>query len=131
MESIIHLKDLELERRGQLHSHHDSQRLLQRFNGRCSFCDLPFDQLTLDHLIPRSKGGSSESYNLFPACKECNCSKGDKYFLDWYVRHWSYDSERQDLILEIHNDEYNRPYTNTDYQSLHEQWVYKTQRLVL
>ena len=33
--------------------------------------------LTLDHLIPRSKGGKSSWTNLVTACKKCNSKKGD------------------------------------------------------
>ena len=31
---------------------------------------------TLDHLVPRSKGGSDEDYNLATCCRECNTLRG-------------------------------------------------------
>lgn len=34
--------------------------------------------LTLDHIVPRSKGGTSEASNLTPMCFGCNIAKGNK-----------------------------------------------------
>jgi 5-methylcytosine-specific restriction endonuclease McrA len=49
--------------------------------GRCHFCDGFFapDELTMDHLVPVSRGGKASRNNVVPACKECNSSK--KYLL--------------------------------------------------
>lgn len=49
----------------------------------CLYCcrDLhdaaPMD-ITLDHLVPDSKGGSNDPRNLITACRACNCSRQDK-----------------------------------------------------
>ncbi|MEQ9304181.1 MAG: HNH endonuclease [Marinoscillum sp.] len=42
----------------------------------CQYCGNNKD-LTLDHLIPKSKGGKSSWTNLVTACKHCNAKKGD------------------------------------------------------
>lgn len=42
----------------------------------CQYCGVNKD-LTLDHLIPKSKGGLSTWTNLVTACKSCNTRKGD------------------------------------------------------
>lgn len=42
----------------------------------CQYCGTNKD-LTLDHLIPKSKGGKSSWTNLVTACKHCNARKGD------------------------------------------------------
>lgn len=34
------------------------------------------NELTLDHLIPRSEGGGNDATNLVTACKRCNSSRG-------------------------------------------------------
>jgi len=49
--------------------------------GKCYYCQLTFkpSELTMDHLIPLSRGGLSEKINLVPCCKECNNKK--KYLL--------------------------------------------------
>ena len=50
-------------------------------SGRCYYCGGVFkpSELTMDHKIPLSRGGSSEKMNIVPACKECNNKK--KYML--------------------------------------------------
>ena len=59
--------------------------------GICYYCnqDVGRDNLTMDHLIPLSRGGKSKKGNLVPACKECNNKK--KYLLpmEWqeYLKH--------------------------------------------
>ena len=50
--------------------------IFKRDGFECQYCGSPRD-LTLDHVIPRSKGGPSSWKNLVTACKACNASKGD------------------------------------------------------
>ena len=47
---------------------------------KCQYCLDIFDvnQLTLDHVIPRSKGGQTEWQNIVTCCKSCNTKKGSK-----------------------------------------------------
>ncbi|MFH0976591.1 MAG: HNH endonuclease [Spirochaetota bacterium] len=50
-------------------------------SGVCSYCGqkIPQGELTMDHVIPLSRGGTSERVNIVPACKDCNNKK--KYLL--------------------------------------------------
>ncbi len=50
--------------------------IFKRDGHKCQYCGTNKD-LTLDHLIPRSKGGKSSWTNLVTACKRCNALKGD------------------------------------------------------
>ena len=46
----------------------------------CSLCGKPIthhEDLTVDHILPRSKGGRSSLDNLQPAHKWCNVAKGN------------------------------------------------------
>ncbi|NJM09862.1 MAG: HNH endonuclease [Bdellovibrionaceae bacterium] len=45
--------------------------------GVCYFCEQKFlrEQLTMDHLIPLSRGGRSTKKNIVVACKQCNSLK--------------------------------------------------------
>ncbi len=43
--------------------------------GRCYYCG-SVSRLTMDHVIPLSKGGKHEAWNIVPACKPCNSKKG-------------------------------------------------------
>ena len=50
--------------------------VFKRDNHSCQYCGSNKD-LTLDHLIPKSKGGKSSWTNLVTACKNCNAHKGN------------------------------------------------------
>jgi 5-methylcytosine-specific restriction protein A len=45
--------------------------------GICHYCQRTFlvKELTMDHIIPLSRGGRSTKSNLVPCCKECNTAK--------------------------------------------------------
>lgn len=43
--------------------------------GRCHYCH-EFKPLTMDHVIPVSKGGPHTASNIVPACQPCNSRKG-------------------------------------------------------
>ena len=49
------------------------------FGSRCAYCG-QLRHLTMDHVIPVSKGGSSDFGNIVPACQPCNSSKGAGMF---------------------------------------------------
>lgn len=56
----------------------------QRTQGRCAYCGgRLYSDFTVDHIIPKSKGGSSEIFNLVPACPECNRRKADRDLLEF------------------------------------------------
>jgi 5-methylcytosine-specific restriction endonuclease McrA len=52
------------------------QNIFKRDNHSCVYCGTSED-LTLDHLVPKSRGGKSSWDNLVTACKRCNAKKGD------------------------------------------------------
>ena len=41
-------------------------------------CEVKHNEATLDHVIPRSKGGPSAWNNIVTACSPCNVHKGSK-----------------------------------------------------
>jgi len=54
------------------------RNILKRDGHKCAYCgrgDLP---LTIDHVIPKSKGGDDSWENLVAACLPCNNKKGDR-----------------------------------------------------
>jgi 5-methylcytosine-specific restriction protein A len=56
-----------------------TQWWLDRLNrGVCHYCGgrFPPEKLTMDHLIPLARGGTSTQGNIVPACKDCNTAKG-------------------------------------------------------
>ena len=50
---------------------------------KCFYCGAVNERLQLDHVVPRSRGGSDDPSNLVPACKPCNTSKGAKLLAEW------------------------------------------------
>jgi 5-methylcytosine-specific restriction endonuclease McrA len=49
-----------------------------RDNYTCQYCGVRTKDLTLDHLIPRHRGGRHVWDNLVSACRQCNHRKGGK-----------------------------------------------------
>jgi 5-methylcytosine-specific restriction endonuclease McrA len=56
------------------------KNILLRDRNTCQYCAkvLPSAELTLDHVIPRSRGGLSSWENLVACCQECNRNKGNQ-----------------------------------------------------
>ncbi len=56
------------------------KNILLRDRYTCQFCSKQFSssELTLDHVLPRSRGGPTSWENLVACCYECNNRKGDR-----------------------------------------------------
>lgn len=56
------------------------KNILLRDHNTCQFCGrtFPSSELTLDHVVPRSRGGRSSWENLVACCYQCNNHKGDR-----------------------------------------------------
>jgi 5-methylcytosine-specific restriction endonuclease McrA len=52
--------------------------LFARDGFRCVYCGSSSHRLTLDHVVPRSRGGESIWENVVTACSPCNLRKGDR-----------------------------------------------------
>lgn len=62
-------------------------RLAEAQNWRCCYCFVCMstdggrpDSATIEHIIPRSRGGGDEEDNLAVACLECNLVREDNYW---------------------------------------------------
>ena len=60
----------------------DDERMKMKLPQVCNYCGCS-DNLSLDHMIPRSAGGPDTGENLVWACRSCNSSKGTKDLLVW------------------------------------------------
>jgi 5-methylcytosine-specific restriction endonuclease McrA len=51
-----------------------------RDKNQCQYCAkyFPADVLTMDHVVPKSRGGDNSWKNIVAACKKCNQRKGNK-----------------------------------------------------
>jgi len=52
--------------------------VLEEFGHRCAYCLRGDRKLTMDHVIPVSKGGEHVRENIVTACKSCNSKKKDR-----------------------------------------------------
>lgn len=64
----IPYKEISLSRRNLMH----------RDNYTCQYCHEKRHDLTIDHIIPRSRGGTDSWENVVAACLKCNIKKGNR-----------------------------------------------------
>ena len=69
-------------------------RVFARDGYRCVYCGIPFpgEQLSLDHVQPRMRGGDNSEGNLVTCCRECNRSKAG-------LAAWQYLSSRPEVRM--------------------------------
>lgn len=79
-------------------SSHDWQLTLQFFNNSCAYCGSS-DDITQDHVIALSHGGSNTASNVVPCCRRCNSSKRDHDVVDWYSKQTFYSADNLRCIL--------------------------------
>lgn len=77
---------------------YNTKKLVWKRDKGCCFycgCKLTWETKTVDHVIPRSKGGTSRAWNIVISCSTCNQNKGDSdptkeqldTILRWKVAH--------------------------------------------
>ena len=74
----------------------------EHFDCTCVYCGQTYEQnqLTLDHVLPRSKGGEDISSNVVCACTKCNQDKGSKHWLEWMRQKYGFHPHREQQILQ-------------------------------
>lgn len=60
--------------------------ILLRDDEKCQYCGKHSRDLTLDHVVPRSRGGQSTWDNLVACCKACNARKGNRLLKEANMR---------------------------------------------
>jgi 5-methylcytosine-specific restriction endonuclease McrA len=65
-------------KQGTLFGYEIREYLLEKFNRKCIYCGKENMPLEIEHIIPKSRGGSNRIDNLGLACHECNQTKGNK-----------------------------------------------------
>jgi len=54
----------------------------EKWNWKCAYCDSD-ENLTLDHVIPRSLGGIDATPNVVACCESCNHDKSHNKWDEW------------------------------------------------
>ncbi|MGD1910199.1 MAG: HNH endonuclease [Rivularia sp. (in: cyanobacteria)] len=90
------------------------RNILHRDNHTCQYCGYKGDDLTLDHVIPRSRRGGDTWENIVTACVRCNVKKGNR--------------TPQEAHMPLHNTP-RRPYSSLYFEvskhlksGLHQEW---------
>lgn len=63
---------------GELWGYEVREYLLEKWQRTCVYCDAKDLPLEVEHIIPKSKGGSNRVSNLTLSCKKCNVKKGNQ-----------------------------------------------------
>lgn len=78
LETMQQVGDIHKIKRKQFSST-ERTKIYNKSKGRCAICGkfVPYDNFTVDHIIPLAKGGSNAMDNLQVACSVCNLIKQD------------------------------------------------------
>ncbi|MEA5566689.1 RNA-guided endonuclease IscB [Anabaena sp. UHCC 0399] len=68
---------------GTLAGYETREYLLEKWNRQCAYCGVQNVPLQIEHIHPRSKGGSNSITNLALSCEKCNIKKGTKDIRDF------------------------------------------------
>lgn len=71
--------------------------ILDSWDNICAYCGSDRAH-TLDHIVPRAKGGTTKRGNLLACCPTCNLDKSDSDWLLWFRSQTFWDQEREDII---------------------------------
>jgi 5-methylcytosine-specific restriction endonuclease McrA len=64
----------------------NKKNILRRDGYTCQYCSRRNDRLTVDHVVPRSRGGQTVWTNVVAACLRCNLLKGSRTLDDARLR---------------------------------------------
>jgi len=68
---------------GELFGYEVREYLLEKWGRKCAYCGVENTPLEVEHIVPKSKGGSDRVSNLTLACHKCNQTKGNQDIRDF------------------------------------------------
>jgi hypothetical protein len=80
--------------------------LREKQNDKCAYCLVENVKLTIDHMVPLSRGGKHCFDNIVLSCQRCNSSKNSKTLLEWLLFNNTLQSEgiNSDVLVTICNN---------------------------
>lgn len=78
------------------------KKIREQWNHKCAYCESE-QNLTIDHIVPQSKGGTELTKNVVCCCHSCNQDKGHSHWEEWYSSQDFFSLERCDKIKEWMN----------------------------
>jgi hypothetical protein len=73
------------------------QKIKEEWGWECAYCGSAH-KLTIDHIVPRAKGGVDFTKNLLCACYKCNQDKAYSPMEDWYFSQEFFNVDRYERI---------------------------------
>ena len=73
------------------------QKIKEEWDWECAYCGSEH-KLTIDHIVPRAKGGTDFTKNCLCACHKCNQDKAYSPMEDWYLSQEFFDIDRYERI---------------------------------
>ena len=63
------------------------KHIFEEWGWKCAYCDreLTEDTATIDHVLPKHKGGQNVKHNMVCCCGRCNKNKGSTLLQSWYM----------------------------------------------
>ena len=108
--------------------HKFRQCIFESWNWKCAYCDKELDNktATIDHILPKFKGGHNVKSNMVCSCSKCNRSKGSVLLEDWYnssnscyseerlgkIKHWIEDNSAP---IKLVSSDKATPYITNDF----------------
>ena len=65
---------------------------------QCAYCGSKDKPMSLDHIVPQTKGGSNYIGNVLCACTSCNADKAHEDWIIWYIQQPFFTEERRQAI---------------------------------
>jgi len=65
-------------KQGELQGYEVRQYLLEKWGHKCAYCSKDNTPLEVEHIVPRTRGGSDRVSNLTISCRRCNQKKGSR-----------------------------------------------------
>ena len=102
--------------------------IFESWEWKCAYCDKELDtkSATIDHIVPKYKGGHNVKSNMICSCSKCNRSKGSVLLEDWYnpsnscyseerlvkIKHWIEDNSAP---IKLVSSDKATPYITNDF----------------
>ena len=74
------------------------RKIRERWGNKCAYCGSE-ENITLDHIVPRSKGGVDYTHNVLACCESCNRDKGHTPLMEWYQNQEFFTEARKSAII--------------------------------
>ena len=71
----------------------------EKWHYKCAYCG-DGNNLTIDHVVPRCKGGTDFTKNVVCCCSDCNQRKGHEPWEQWFLNQEFFSEEKYHKIRE-------------------------------